>query len=197
MAINIEQEEHVAEKWWHRLFRVLMYGSTCGVLLIAGAVVVYDTDNYSYSFTYSFQPNYEQIKGVERTCEYFDADFPPCEDWEIELGDIITRYRESRDSTSRDSLQEALEHPPTVKPDRTSIEEQFIAYKEARNLIIEELKNRNVRYRRATHWKTGPLMQSVGLTLGIAALWYLFTLMLYKVILYIAHGHTRVRKNPV
>jgi len=75
--------------------------------------------------------------------------------------------------------------------------EKFTAWNANRQAIVNDLEDYKVRYRRATHGKLGPLAQSVGLTLGIGILWYFVTLFIYKVILFVVYGHTKVRKAPV
>src|SRR5690348_8692068 len=65
-------ENYVEEKWWHRLLRVLMYASTCLALAFAGFLLLDSSDNYTYSYTYSIEPDYESADGDENTCSYLE-----------------------------------------------------------------------------------------------------------------------------
>jgi hypothetical protein len=210
--VNIEVPQkgnhYIDEKWWHRFLRVLMYGSTCVALAITGFLLVDDSANYTYSYSYSFEPNYEQAEGVESTCSYHEGlNLLSCGGVNS-LDDIIIRYRTVNESTSQGSnprltAKNDKEQSPlidTIAKDRNLDEAtrfHLLSQIDSSYEIVKDLKTGKIRYRQATHWNAGPLAQSVGLTFGIAILWYFVTLVIYKVILFIAYGHTRVRKTPV
>ncbi len=158
-----------------------MYVCTCVVLIMAGLFLGYDdSDNITSPYSYSFDPNYGVSEGVEHTCSYFEPiDRVSCGELNT-LNDLVKQYRTAK-SISRAS--DASDKEIWQMVDKLG--------------LISDLKSEKIRYRAARHWKVGPLAQSVGLTLGIGTLCYFFTLIIYKAILYIAYGHTRVRKTPV
>lgn len=181
----VKIDAYVPERWWHRLLRVLIYGSTCVVFGIAGLIFMYDSANYSYSYAYSFEPNYKQAEGEEKICYYYE------ETDSIHCGGLNTL----RDLTNQIKAiaGEVPEDISAARPKESSLREALREI-DAAQQIINDLKDEKIRYRRISHLETGTLAKSIGITLGISTLWYLFALLLYKVTLYIAYGHTRIVK---
>ncbi len=183
---TVKSGAYVTEKWWHRLLRVLVYGSTCVVFGIAGLILMYDSANYTYSYVYSFEPNYKQTEGEEKTCYYYEGI------GSIQCGALYTlgNLAKQMKSSAGELTGDINDTPPKDLSLREALQEL-----DAEQQLINDLKAEKIRYRRTTHIEAGTLVKSVGISLGITTLWYLFALLLYKVTLYIAHGHTRIIKT--
>jgi hypothetical protein len=208
------RKDTVAETWWHRLLRVLMYASTCLVLVFAGFVLIDSSDNYTYSYTYSIEPDYESADGEEHTCHSSSHSFD-CGEF-TDLSGLVELYQKwsikgQVSGTAKDEINKIepkqsvsgpwekykLDRPkwqndPIVdeRSNRKFSPQEFEAYK----TVINDLKSNGIRYKQIRHWQVEPLSKSVVFTLGIAIGWYLLTLALYKIILFIAYGHTNVRR---
>ena len=68
--------------------------------------------------------------------------------------------------------------------------------REIADFIIQKYQ---IKYKKQYNLNTNKLISGLGVILLIALTWYIVALVLYKIILYIVHGHTRVRKptpNP-
>ena len=186
-----------------------MYVSTLVVLAFSGVVLINDSSSYTYSYTYSFEPNYAQADGEGKTCSY-DArlNFLDC-GTDNELEAVISRYRAVRETTTLGSNAEPWEKDPrTVPAPDQSSEKEYMEWRvnrltyellggakdPAKYSIMKGLSDGKIRYRKTQRMNVGQLPKSAGITIGITALWYFCTLMIYKVTLYVAYGHTRIRK---
>ena len=191
------------EQGWHQLLRVLMYASTIIVTVFAGILIANDSANYTYSYSYSFDPNYELDEGAEQRCSYFESSNTLYCGELNRLNELMDRYeavkgttRGASDAAPWEKIQ-SRNDPASHKAEtdqEKEVYERFNAWNAVRQAVIEDLDSGRIRFRQAKHWKAGPLVESIGITVGIATLWYAFTHMIYKVILFIAPGHTRIRR---
>ncbi len=170
----------VSERWWHRLLRVLIYVSTFLVLSCSGLFLSFDPANYTHSYSYSFENDFKTFQGEEDTClSYRQDELLSCGELRTpaELLARLTNARHSRGLGADRDFPEALV---------------------ASAVELGELLDRGgIKYRHAEHWKLSELAKVVGLSLVISILWYLCFVLLYKVILFIVHGHTRVRRSEI
>jgi len=175
--LNID--DYVAEKWWHRLSRVLIYASTALVLAISGAFFFFDGENYTHSFSYSFEDTFSTGGGDVSVCYHFKSDDSIfCGDIPT-FSELLTRFRSH--TQAADSLKPSDSH-------------KYSAFLRDRETLIELLDKGNIRYRDTTHWKIDKLVRAAAYSVGISIVWYTCTFLLYKTLLFIVHGHTRVSK---
>jgi len=197
MATEKNNKDSVIEKGSHRLVRVLMYASTCIVIVFAGIGSANDSANYTYSYAYSFEPNYELDEGAEQSCSYYESSHALYCGGLNRLSDLMDRYEAVKGSTGGASDSAPWEkirsrYDAASIRSKKQFREVWYAWGAVEQALINDLDSDRIRFRQAKHWKVGPLAESMGLTLSITTLWYAFTLTIYKGILIIAYGHTRI-----
>lgn len=96
LRILIVHRQGLADRWWHRLANVLIYGSTLIVVAFSG-YLIFSSNGHGWKTyaiaAYSFESNYASAKGREIDCYFSD-------DLSIECGyklrvtpsDFLTRY---------------------------------------------------------------------------------------------------------
>jgi len=181
-----ESTDIIKDKWWHRLLRVLMYCSTGMVLFIAGFFLI-DEYDYGYKYVYSFEPDYELVKGWETICSPGYGDMIECGGLST-INALLGHYEDVRISGNKIS-----EPVPRVdeksKRRYTTAELDEMQSSIERNVnVLRDLGNHKIRSRRTIVWNAEPIALSIAKTIGIAALWYVFALMSYKTVLFIAYG---------
>lgn len=183
-----ESTDIIKDKWWHRLLRVLMYGSTGIALFSAGLFFLFDNDDYGYRYVYSFEPDYELVKGEETICLHRYGDMIECGHFDTvtELGTHYQNVNESGRKISESGPRVDRKSKRTYTTAELDAMEQEAA--EMDSNIIRDLENGKIRYRRTIYWDAAPIALSIAKTVGIAALWYVFALMSYKTVLFIAYG---------
>jgi hypothetical protein len=153
------------------------------VLLIAGGLLIGESDYYTY--TYSFEPTYELAKGTVRTCtSYEHIDSLSCGD--LDTGEeFLSYYIQAKGDQA-------------LKSGKATVSDFFQGLREKglsdADIVRSLLKDRDFSYKAEQHWNLSKLLKNISIAIGISILWYLSTFVIYKVILFIAHGHTRVRK---
>src|SRR5215831_8182805 len=197
MVTEEDNKDSVLEKGSHRLLRVLLYASTCIVIGFAGIGSANDSANYTYSYAYSFEPNYELDEGAEQSCSYYESSHALYCGGLNRLSDLMDRYEAVKGSTGGASDSAPWEkirsrHDSASIRSKKQFHEVWYAWGTVEQALITDLDSGRIRFRQAKHWKAGPLVESLGLTLSITTLWYAFTLTIYKGILIIAYGHTRI-----
>lgn len=82
-------------KWWHRLARVVIYGSTIVVSVFAVIIFLYNSETwkkYSYN-AFSFEDNYSIAKGVEVDCTTQVKPFNAyCNGDALDTSDLVKKY---------------------------------------------------------------------------------------------------------
>ena len=197
MATEKNNKDSVIEKGSHRLLRVLMYASTCIVIVFAGIGSANDSANYTYSYAYSFEPTYERDEGTEQSCSYSESRHDLYCGGLNRLSDLMDRYEAVKGSTGGASDSAPWEkirsrHDSASIRSKKQFREVWYAWGTVEQALITDLDSDRIRFRQAKHWKAGALAESLGLTLSITTLWYAFTLTIYKGIFIIACGHTRI-----
>ena len=197
MVTEENNKDSVIEKGSHRLVRVLLYASTCLVIVVASIGSANDAANYTYSYAYSFEPTYELDEGTEQRCSYYESSHDLYCGGLNRLSDLMDRYEAVKGSTGGASDSAPWEKIRSRR-DAASIRskkqfhEVWYAWGTVEQALITDLDSDRIRFRQAKHWKAGALAESLGLTLSITTLWYAFALTIYKGIFIIACGHTRI-----
>jgi len=197
MATEKNNKDSVIEKGSHRLLRVLMYASTCIVIVFAGIGSANDSANYTYSYAYSFEPNYELDEGAEQSCSYYESSHALYCGGLNRLSDLMDRYEAVKGSTGGASDSAPWDkirsrYDAASLRSKKQFREVWYAWGAVEQALIKDLDSGRIRFRQAKHWKAGALAESMGLTLSITTLWYVFTLTIYKGIVIIAYGHARI-----
>lgn len=68
--IFIVQRPGLEHRWWHRLAKVLIYGTTGLVFVLIFFIIIFSTSYSSKTYTYSFQPSYVSTRGEEYPCSF-------------------------------------------------------------------------------------------------------------------------------
>jgi len=221
------------EQWWHRLLRVMMYGSTVVVFALTGVALVPSEPHITYS--YSFDPYYDLRPGASTPCRYVrSADKLDCgaftnskefvshlleikgfKAYEAEksngaaiyLSDCRKRAIQSRinevhrkdlspdERKKLDQIVQLAKQLGWAIPDRSKRDSPYhAALAPCSDAELAELflKAHGISYRMDKHWNIAGLTKGILYTLGISALWFLLALVSYKVILFVAHGLTRI-----
>lgn len=188
---SYENERWVTEQWWHRLSRVLMYASTTIIGLISGFWFIVNAEYSTYS--YSFEPTYDTKAGEEHEC-FYSASLG------ISCGDL---------SSTTGFLSSFLIHKAKdkckVNENMTigDLVELFRDFHSTDDQIVQQLFEgddpclniKDVQYRQESHWNHKEIAAGIGYSAGISVIWYGFTFLIYKTILFIAHGHTNLRRT--
>jgi len=67
------REDELESKWWHRLIKVLIYGSTIAVFIICISSFIDDINSWNNpdpKYIYSFEPKYSETFGFSRDCTF-------------------------------------------------------------------------------------------------------------------------------
>jgi len=165
--------------------------------VFAGIGSANDSANYTYSYAYSFEPTYELDEGTEQSCSYSESRHDLYCGGLNRLSDLMDRYEAVKGSTGGASDSAPWEkirsrYDAASIRSKKQFREVWYAWGAVEQALINDLDSDRIRFRQAKHWKVGPLAESMGLTLSITTLWYAFTLTIYKGILIIAYGHTRI-----
>lgn len=169
------------ERWWHRLLRVLGYGLILLVLALSLAILLEDADYFTYS--YSFEPDYKTGTGEEFDCHSYES-LKSISCGEFSDGDdFIPHYLKVK---GKDKLRDGQQ---TVS--------EFFADLHAKGhedaeLAVSLIGDKGFTYRRQKHWDGGKLFVAIAYALLITAAVFVAMFVIYKVILFVVHGHTRV-----
>jgi len=196
MVTEDKNKDSVIVKGSHRLVRVLLYATTCMVIVVAGIGSANDSANYTYSYAYSFEPTYERDEGTEQRCSYSESSHDLYCGGLNRLSDLMDWYEAVKGSTGGASDSAPWEkirrrHDAAAILSKKHFNEVWYAWDAVEQALIHDLESDRIRFRQAKHWKAGALAESLGFTLSITTLWYVFTLTIYKGIVIIAYGHTR------
>ncbi len=109
LRILFVKREETKNKWWDRLFHVLLGGTSILLLLLAIFLTLESTNNAWVSYrpvAFSLEPNYEQAQGKEVLCE------PTLESWNdkgVKCGEVILSDQElARYYALRETASERL-----------------------------------------------------------------------------------------
>ena len=197
------KKEYVVERWWHRLLKTIQYITTLIILIGALFVVIYEAQYYTYS--YSFEPDYAESKGKEYNCnasDYIDS---------IDCGDLnngekfTTKYMALNNRRIRENVKKMVRKGATNEEVESylTLEEGLTPYKNKFGDIREKygfktaksiIQKNQIKYKKKRNFNLNKLISGLGIVLLTTITWYILALVLYKIILYIVHGHTRVRK---
>ena len=187
-AADSGRQDWAPERWWHRLLRVLIYVSTFLLLVVSGAIVADRAEYFTYA--YSFEPEYSTVSGIgsEETCRVSDSDYLSCGDSAEQL---IERYLKAKGTLP------AAKRWPKYKTVSALIDEfRKNVTKDSYTVrfIVEEVEEHGVTYKTVRRWRQKKLLRGAGVAVGVTCGWLVLCLFGYKVLLYVVHGHTRVRK---
>ena len=95
-------------KWWHRLFLVLIYGSTIVGGIFLGILMIYEEKEYWFDTTYtaySFESRYQTANGAEIDCKFSahkNGNLPftifRCGDFISNNSDFLDKYNNALDN---------------------------------------------------------------------------------------------------
>lgn len=165
------------------MLRVLLYGSTVLLATILGLICYHDSKTYSY--IYSIDADYPTVAGEERPCHTAEVGrWLDC--GELQDEGLVQRY-----------LQRFPPEPvATGEVPESALMDSLRKKGKVRILANQIIEKEQVRYKIVEQWSSDKLLQSARIALPILAGWFLFWLVLYRLALYIAHGHARIRKAP-
>jgi hypothetical protein len=172
---------YAAEKWWHRLLRVFGYGLTLLVLALSSVILVEDADYFTY--TYSFEPNYETSPGEEFDCHAYES-LKSMSCGAFSNGDEFIKYYLS------------VKGDDKLRTGQRSVNEFFAelrskGHKDS-DLAVSLIGDKGFMYRRQKHWDEKKLLVAILYAVGITLGFFAAMFATYKVILFVVHGHTRV-----
>lgn len=172
------------EKWWHRLLRVLGYGLTLLVMALSLVIFVEDADYFTY--TYSFEPNYESSVGDEYECHSYES-LKSISCGAFSDGDDFIKYY--LNVKGNDKLRDG----------QRSVNEFFAelrskGHKDS-DLAVSLIGDKGFTYRRQKHWDKSKVILAISYAAAVTVGFFAAMLVIYKVILFIVHGHTRVMRN--
>lgn len=163
----------VPEKWWHRLLRVFLYGST-GILALA-ALVFLAGQSRGYSYAYSFEEGFQQAPGRETPCSF--PGYVECGEFGS-AADFVAYYVEVK-KEGQPRVSEAI---------RELRKRGYGDYELAKHLI----EDGDLRVRETLAWNPNLFIKGLPIVAALVGGWFLLALFLYRVILYIAHGRAKV-----
>ena len=179
------RKAHVTEKWWHRLLKVSLYGSTALVLVVIGMIQLGSARYYTYS--YSFENAYENAIGNENDCTVYEYSK------DVSCGDLrnskqfVTQYLiangEKRTKNGKLTIREAIALSKKEGHSDFDLSRYFI-------------EDQKIRYKMQQHYNSKELISGFGYTLIVGGIWFIVGLIGYKILLYIVHGHTQVKREP-
>ncbi|MBA7496693.1 hypothetical protein ES702_07302 [subsurface metagenome] len=125
---------------------------------------------------------------------------------EHEIGAFIRRNTKTQPLDPREDLTSVREKSSPIQKQSSPSQEELQALWEKSTPIQDRnnhpfsdfeiarfiIKNHQIKYKRRLNFNT--IILGLGVILLIAITWYIVALVLYKIVLYIVHGHTRVRK---
>jgi hypothetical protein len=72
-AFIFSREDELESRWWHRLIKVLIYGSTILILVFSISTFFDNIDSWNNpdpKYIYSFEPGYEEAFGFSKPCTF-------------------------------------------------------------------------------------------------------------------------------
>jgi hypothetical protein len=174
----------VPERWWHRLLRVIGYISVAMVLIITLSIQLDSAEYYTYA--YSFEDAYDASTGVELDCHTYDTlQDISCGEFDEPKKFVeayLDRVGSKRTRSGEQTIRELIE---AAKKDKGLSD-----WDVASGLIGEK----SYTYKMQSHWSQSGVLAAIGWAIASAFLWFLVVAALYKTILFVAYGHTKVKK---
>ncbi len=185
--------ESVQERWWHRMLRVLVY--TTAFIVFAFCVALTIDESRTGQYHYNFEPGYASQDGEELECsasEFSQIVFcGGIHSEEVFLEKFFAAQPSAR--TPRDLFEEAGIVPGKNLKKGTSEAKngrpKGYRFVTTAHSVMNEY---DVRYRIEHVWDKQLLLKWLSITVAVSAAWLLMGLVIYKIILFIAHGHTRI-----
>jgi hypothetical protein len=174
--------EYVLEQWWHRLCRVmLMYFPA---LIAFGFVNFFSLDSAKYNkFFYSFEKDYAQREGIEVPCSVFESTKS------LGCGELKTPEKFMSTWTAIRGMENNKKGEVMKDAYRELRARGYTDYDLAKDII----ERNEIQYKVQLNYNYRQLASSFGWSVAIGVVCYLFGLLMYKLILYIVYGHTRIR----
>lgn len=205
----IVRRKESENKWWNRLFTVLVIASTIVVLLITG-VIFYPNKYYwkKYEFTsFSFEPKYPEAKGESVYCEYkgFEDNYFVC--GEYVPTDITKRFNGvMKEKYSLPDVPESCLELNTINQSGLlyRLQSSFCESEKQGKYAVyikeheDERKNfyAETRAKIVTTIVWGILLKYIGLVLAITVGWFIFwESITYRTVLYIIFGSRKNQKS--
>jgi hypothetical protein len=192
-------KEELESKWWHRLIKVLVIVST----IIVGVISLLGLgdkcpETYVKNYAYSFEPNYEVMKGEEESCDFFWWEYRNMKDMKIQCGKNFRVDGETyiidglKTVSKRDFLERYLIAnfgESKAQEMLSEISNKHISYDEMMKELQERGRLNDIRVKIIWHRE----YQNCILIPAIPVGWFIFSwFILYKlIILYIVYGHKR------
>ena len=178
---DAEPRKVAAERWWHRLLRVVGYGLALVVLSVSLLVQI-ETAQY-YTYTYSFQSNFTASNGDEFKCQSYES-IKSISCGEFSDGDAFINFYLS--IVGNDKLRDG-----TMTINELFADLRAEGHKDS-DLAVDLIARKGYSYRLEKHWDMRKLLMAIATAFGITLATFVALVGLYKVILFIVHGHTRV-----
>lgn len=180
-------EHAFKQKWWHRLLKVLIYGSTIILALFIAGLVYGDSSWKHYQYTYSFEANYANASGVEENCRfityttsYLSPTIDCGEYWSST--DFLNKFTSARGTL--DQLNES-------RKTGNLTDEQLMAG------AIKLGKFYGITVKKETIVLYGDLLQNIFWLLVVVFAWFVFwQSIVYRIILYVIYGRAATNSNP-
>jgi hypothetical protein len=177
--------KYALETWWHRLLRVLIYGSTLLLCFFFVQKAVIESSQHQ-RYSYSFEKDYGTVKGSEYNCTVDEnSKLVLCGDLN-DPDQLLIKYTSIRGS------EPAKDGKGTVNEAIQELRRRGFSAFDLAKLIVE---GRKIRYKAEERYNIQELMSGLGMALLIGGAWYLTALLVYKIILYVVYGHTKVKKS--
>ncbi len=203
--LKFYREDELESRWWHRLVKVLIYGSTIIVFAISIGLFIDDIgvwNNPDPKYIYSFEPKYSDTFGFSKSCTFAtenskDSLFIDCgninQKWKGGgygfLPDFLDRY--SRAGSYKEEF--LVRTKPEGCDTRNDIESYFCKLRilnvnyQLLNQRIEQGQFDNIQAKRIII--LSPLIKNILLTLTIPIIWFLLLKsVIYRAFVYVILG---------
>jgi hypothetical protein len=176
----------VPERWWHRLLRVLGYVVTFLVFAIT-LFLQLDSQKY-YTYAYSFQDGYAAAPGYENTCHVYETlkDIS-CGEHNDPKGFIEFYLKSVGSEMTKPGTETIRDFVEGVRKDRGLSDWDI-----ASGLISEK----QYTYKMQSHQNARGVFTALAWATGVTLICFLLLAILYKTTLFIAYGHTRIKRVP-
>lgn len=198
--LNFYKENELGLKWWHRLAKVLIFGSTL-IIFIFSIIWFFrsfsDWNNPDPKYIYSFESKYEEAFGFIKPCTFLLENNE--DSISIECGDVGEKWKGGnygylpdfldRYSKSIGYKEEFISKSPLMFNNKIMGYSLNVNY-ELFNKKIEQGQFNNVNAKRII--LLGPLMRNIGIMFLVPIFWFfLIKDVIYRSIIYIILGNKK------
>lgn len=191
-TLNKDSKPFAVETWWHRLLQVLVYSIPI-LVGITLASIASEAVYITYDYSYSFENRYSNVDGEVKPCRVFKIkqhQMIIC--GELTSGEEFVDYYESVRGPDHHDLFEKYKDLLLRVGDAAPFTGPVMSLDSLAEIIITEYA---VSYKAIKNTDYEKLVIVILGIIGSVLVCYAVLLLLYKLILFIVHGHTRIRRT--